>query len=71
LGRDPADVAFVPFEADLLGSGDCAAFCAAARSRLNHYAEAGVTWITIEPASRSFTDFRADVDVLASQLVHR
>jgi hypothetical protein len=35
------------------------------------YGEAGVTWITIEPSSRSFTDFRADVDVLASQLVHR
>jgi probable F420-dependent oxidoreductase len=71
LGRDPADVSFVPFEADLLASGDCAAFGAAVQSRLDPYAEAGVTWITIEPASRSFTDFRTDLDVLASQLVRR
>jgi len=71
LGRGPADASFVPFEADLLASGDCAVFCAAVQPRLDAYAEAGVTWITIEPASRSFTDFRADVDVLASQLVHR
>jgi hypothetical protein len=71
LGRDPADVSFVPFEADFLASGDCTAFCAAVRPRLDAYAEAGVTWITVEPASRSFTDFRTDVDVLASQLVHR
>lgn len=70
-GRQAADVAFVPFEADLLGSGDCAAFCAAVQPRVGAYAEAGVTWITIEPASRSFTDFRADIDMLSSQLVHR
>jgi probable F420-dependent oxidoreductase len=70
-GRGPADVSFVPFEADLLASGDCGAFCAAGQPRLDAYAEAGVTWITVEPASRSFTDFRADIDVLASQLVHR
>jgi probable F420-dependent oxidoreductase len=71
LGRDAADVAFVPFEADLLASGDCAAFCLATHQRLAAYAEAGVTWITIEPASRNFTDFRTDLDVLASQLLHR
>jgi probable F420-dependent oxidoreductase len=69
LGRTPADVSFVPFEADLLASADCASFCAATQSRLKTYAEAGVTWITIEPTSRCFTDFRADLDVLASQLV--
>jgi probable F420-dependent oxidoreductase len=69
LGREPADVAFVPFETSLLASGDCAAFCSAARPRLDAYAAAGVSWITIEPASRSFTDLRADVGVLASQLV--
>jgi probable F420-dependent oxidoreductase len=69
LGRAAADVAFVPFEADLLASGDCAPFCAAARPRLDAYATAGVTWITVEPASRSFTDFRTDLEVLASQLV--
>jgi probable F420-dependent oxidoreductase len=69
LGREPADVAFVPFEANLLASGDCAAFCSAARPRLEAYAAAGVSWITVEPASRSFTDLRADVGLLASQLV--
>jgi hypothetical protein len=71
LGRDPADVAFVPFEAELLTSGDCAGFSAALQPRLDTYAEAGVTWITIEPASRSFTDFRADIDMLSSQLIGR
>jgi hypothetical protein len=70
-GRGPADVAFVPFEADLLASGDCGAFCAAVQLRLDDYAEAGVSWITVEPASRSFTDFRTDIDLLASHLVHR
>jgi hypothetical protein len=39
--------------------------------QLNAYADAGVTWITIEPASRSFTDFRADIDMLASRLIDR
>jgi probable F420-dependent oxidoreductase len=71
LSREPADVAFVPFEAELIASGDCLRFCEAVQPRVDAYAGAGVTWITVEPASRSFTDFRADVDVLASQLVHR
>ena len=71
VGREPADVAFVPFEAALLASGDCAAFCAAVQSVLGAYADAGVTWITIEPASRSFTDFRTDLNLLASQLIGR
>jgi probable F420-dependent oxidoreductase len=70
-GRGAADVAFVPFEADLLASGDCERFCAAAQPRLDAYAAAGVTWITIEPASRSFTDFRTDIDMLTSQLIDR
>jgi probable F420-dependent oxidoreductase len=70
LGRTPADIAFVPFEAGLLASGDCAAFSAAVQPQLDAYAAAGVTWVTVEPASRSFTDFRTDVDVLASQLIH-
>jgi probable F420-dependent oxidoreductase len=71
VGREPADVAFVPFEAALLAGGDCAAFCAALQPVQGVYADAGVTWITIEPASRSFTDFRTDVDQLAAQLIHR
>ncbi|WP_238963386.1 LLM class F420-dependent oxidoreductase [Mycobacterium paraintracellulare] len=71
LGRDAADVAFVPFEAERLASGDCTEFCAAVQRRLDAYAEAGVTWITIEPASRSYTDFRTDIDVLSSELIQR
>jgi probable F420-dependent oxidoreductase len=69
LGRDAADVAFMPFEAALLGSSD--AFCSALVPKLDAYADAGVTWITIEPVSRSLTDFRTDIDSLASRLVHR
>jgi len=71
LDRGPADVSFVPFESDLLASGDCTGFAQALRPKLDHYVEAGVTWITIEPASRSFTDFRTDIDQLASQLIGR
>ncbi|ORW62564.1 LLM class F420-dependent oxidoreductase [Mycolicibacterium peregrinum] len=71
LDRGPADVSFVPFEADLLASGDCTAFTAAVQPKLDDYAGAGVTWITIEPASRSFSDFRTDIDLLASQLIDR
>jgi probable F420-dependent oxidoreductase len=68
-GREPADVSFVPFEADKLVSGDCGDFIESVRPRLTEYAAAGVTWITIEPASRSFSDFCADVDLMATELV--
>jgi probable F420-dependent oxidoreductase len=71
LGRDAADVAFMPFETPLLASGDSHAFCTAVGPRLDAYADAGVTWITIEPASRSLTDFRSDIDMIATNLVHR
>jgi len=71
LGRGQADVSFVPFEAGLLASGDCKAFCSAVRRQRAAYADAGVTWITVEPASRSLSDFRTDIDTLASQLVQR
>jgi probable F420-dependent oxidoreductase len=71
LGRGPADVSFVPFEADLLASGECESFCSAVRPQLDTYAAAGVTWITVEPASRSLNDFRTDVDALAAQLTDR
>jgi probable F420-dependent oxidoreductase len=71
LGRDTADVAFMPFETPLRSSGDSHAFCTAVGPQLDAYADAGVTWITIEPASRSLTDFRADIDMLATNLVHR
>ncbi|CAN5421982.1 LLM class F420-dependent oxidoreductase [soil metagenome] len=71
IGRDPADVSFVPFEAEGLVSGEGARFCAALRPRLDDYAEAGVTWITIEPASRTLTDFRTDIDAVSAQLLGR
>ena len=70
-GRAPADVSFVPFEAELLVTGDRAAFCAAVESRLAAYADAGVTWLTVEPVSRNFADFCTDVKVLASRLIRR
>jgi probable F420-dependent oxidoreductase len=70
LGREAADVSFVPFEATLLVSGDSDGFCSAVGPQLDAYTDAGVTWITIEPASRSLTDFRTDLDTLASKLVH-
>jgi probable F420-dependent oxidoreductase len=71
LGRDAADVAFMPFESALLASGDSQAFCTAVGPQLDAYADGGVTWLTIEPASRSLTDFRTDIDMLARKLVHR
>jgi probable F420-dependent oxidoreductase len=71
LGRGPADVSFLPFESRLLASGDCHAFCAEVGARIDDYAQAGVTWITIEPASRGLSDFRSDLDLLASKLVQR
>ena len=70
-GRAPADVAFVPFEADRLQSGGCGEFCAAVRPQLAEYAEAGVTWITVEPASRSFADFLTDINELATELIRQ
>jgi hypothetical protein len=33
------------------------------------YADAGVTWLTIEPTSRSFADFRDDVGRLSDLLL--
>jgi probable F420-dependent oxidoreductase len=69
FGRGPADVSFVPFEADRLTSGDCTRFVEAVRPRLPDYAEAGVSWLTVEPASRSFSDFRADIELLANGLI--
>jgi probable F420-dependent oxidoreductase len=67
-GRDPADVSFVPFEGHKLVSGDCGDFVQSVKPLLSEYAEAGVTWITIEPASRNFSDFRADIELMASEL---
>ncbi|GAA1970504.1 LLM class F420-dependent oxidoreductase [Nocardioides panacihumi] len=70
LGRAPMDVSFVPFEKDLLRT-DADAFCAALAPRLDEYADAGVTWLTIEPASRSYDDFKRDVTLMSERLIRR
>ncbi|WP_181063531.1 LLM class F420-dependent oxidoreductase [Nocardia nova] len=69
LGKSALDVSFVPFEANLLRSGDSTAFCDAVAPLLPEYADAGVTWITVEPASRSIDDFRADISMIADRLI--
>ncbi|MER6972178.1 LLM class F420-dependent oxidoreductase [Nocardioides sp. NPDC057767] len=68
LGRGPMEVSFVPFEKGLLRTG-AAEFAAAVAPRLEEYAEAGVTWLTIEPDSRSYADFRRDVAVMSEHLL--
>ncbi|MFJ8749008.1 LLM class F420-dependent oxidoreductase [Streptomyces sp. NPDC102441] len=70
-GRPPADVSFVPFEKDLLRDGDTGPFRSALAPCLDSYEEAGVTWITVEPASRSFSAFVKDVTGLAELLPSR
>jgi len=68
LGRPPADVSFVPFEKDLLRNEGAEAFAKALAPRIDEYAEAGVTWLTLEPTSRSVSDFVADLAVLSQVL---
>ncbi|UIX29302.1 TIGR03619 family F420-dependent LLM class oxidoreductase [Streptomyces sp. GQFP] len=68
-GKPPADISFVTFENGLLRDADVTAFCDALEPRLDDYADAGITWITIEPASRSFADFSADVATLGRRLL--
>ncbi|WP_024795227.1 LLM class F420-dependent oxidoreductase [Tomitella biformata] len=70
-GKAAADVSFVPFEKGLLTTGDAAPFCAAVAPRLDEYAEAGVTWINLEPASRSIDDFKRDVEMLSARLINK
>ncbi|RHW28566.1 LLM class F420-dependent oxidoreductase [Nocardioides immobilis] len=68
LGRGAMDVSFVPFEKNLLRAG-ATEFAAAVAPRIDDYAEAGVTWLTIEPASRSYDDFKLDVTVISDRLI--
>lgn len=68
LGRGPMEVSFVPFEKGLMRTG-AAEFATAVAPRLEEYAEAGVTWLTIEPDSRSYADFRRDVAVMSEHLL--
>lgn len=69
LGRPPLDVAFAPFETASLRQDGVKAVCSRLRENLNAYADAGVTWLTIEPASRSLADFREDVQRIGELLI--
>lgn len=68
-GKPDIDVSFVPFEKDLLHSGDSVGFCEAVAPRLREYEDAGVTWITIEPSSRSFDEFKRDISMMGEKLI--
>jgi probable F420-dependent oxidoreductase len=68
-GLAPLDVSFVPFDGGLLRDGEVDAFATRVRADLDAYAEAGVTWITIEPASRSLGAFRHDVGRIGELLI--
>lgn len=66
-GRPAADIAFTPFEKETLREG-AAAFGTALRQRVGAYEEAGVTWLMIEPASRTYDAFAADLAQIAETL---
>ncbi|SHN17784.1 LLM class F420-dependent oxidoreductase [Cryptosporangium aurantiacum] len=69
LGREPMDVGFAPFEQAGLVRGTMTDYAESVRRRLDAYAEAGVTWITVEPTSRSLEDFRRDLGVVSELLL--
>jgi probable F420-dependent oxidoreductase len=69
LGKPDIDVSFVPFESDALRSGGATEFVARVAPKLAAYEDAGVTWITIEPTSRSFSDLKADLAVISEGLI--
>jgi len=66
-GRADADIAFTPFEKAALREG-AAPFGTAVKRALGAYEDAGVTWLVIEPLSRSFGDFEADLERIAEAL---
>lgn len=70
-GKPDIDVSFVPFESAQLRHGGAAEFVAALATKLDAYEDAGVTWITIEPHSRSHADFTRDVAVISEGLIRR
>jgi probable F420-dependent oxidoreductase len=71
VGKPDIDVSFVPFESEAWRSGGAAEFVAALAPKLNAYEDAGVTWITIEPSSRSHADFISDLTVISEGLIRR
>jgi probable F420-dependent oxidoreductase len=70
-GGAPMDIALAPFEGDALRGGDTGAFCSAFAARREEYRDAGVTWITIEPASRDLEAFRRDVATIGERVIGR
>ncbi|MFJ8816342.1 TIGR03619 family F420-dependent LLM class oxidoreductase [Amycolatopsis thermoflava] len=67
-GQPPLEVSFSPFESDLLRH-DAGEFATQVRKALDTYTGAGVTWITIEPSSRSLEAFRRDVGLISELLI--
>jgi probable F420-dependent oxidoreductase len=63
------DVSFAPFETELLRHGEVADFATGVHKLLPAYADAGVSWLTVEPASRSLAAFRRDVGILSELLI--
>jgi len=71
IGKPDLDVSFGPFEKELLRTGGVAEFCAELAPRLDEYFDSGVTWITIEPTSRSFGEFVHDIESMSDSLIRR
>jgi hypothetical protein len=68
-GLAPLDVSFVPFDSGLLRDGEVDGFATRVRADFDAYAEAGVTWITIEPANPGLESFRRDVGRMGELLI--
>lgn len=68
-GAGPLEVTFSPFENELWRAGGATGFADALHGRLGAYADAGASWLTIEPTSRSFAAFRDDVARVSDTLL--
>lgn len=71
LGKPPLDVAFTPFEAEMLRTHDVETCADAVVEAMPAYIEAGVTWTGFEPSSRTLESYRHDVGVLGERVVSR
>jgi probable F420-dependent oxidoreductase len=65
IGGSPLDVCFSPFG----DQADPASWCQQIRRELPAYESAGVTWLMIEPHSRSLSELRDAVSRLADEVV--
>jgi probable F420-dependent oxidoreductase len=68
-GLPRLEVSLAPFESGLLRHAEVDDFANGVRTMLTAYAEAGVTWITIEPDSRSLEALRRDVGRIGELLI--